>query len=125
MVKPEITGRRDLTYSRWHRTLPSYCYMVDIDCVEWRSTKGVVALIETCIGTAIAYKKKFQLRVLKEIAGKLGVPCYLVIYYPRNNYPRNDKITLFEVYSLQDGEFPNCPKQVMTEGRFRDFLKSL
>jgi hypothetical protein len=120
MVKPELTGQRDLAYSKWHRTLPNYCYMIDLDSVEWRNGRGVVALIETCRGTAVAYKKKFQLRVLKEIALKLQVPCYLVIYHYTDG-----EIKTFDVYDLLNGEFPNCPRLRMNERQYRNFIQKL
>ena len=120
MVKPEKTGERDLTYSRWHRTLPNYCYMIDLDSIEWRPDRGIVALIETCRGESTVFRKKFQLKVIREIANKLKVPCYLVIYHARNA-----NLNFFEVYDLTKNNFPNCPKKYMDEKQYRLFISSL
>jgi len=118
MVKPELTGERDLSYSRWHRTLGDSYYMIDLDSIEWRSGKGVVALIETARLQAIVYKKKFQIKVMKELAQRLGVPAYLVLY--------NDELTLFEVYDLLSGsEWSSCTKKVMGRNEYSNFIKNL
>jgi len=118
MVKPELTGERDLTYSRWHRTLGDPYYMIDLDSIEWRSGKGVVALIETARLEAIVYKKKFQIKVMKELAQRLGVLAYLVLY--------NEELTLFEVYDLLSGpEWTSCTKKIMGRNEYSDFIKNL
>ena len=118
MVKPELTGERDLTFHKWHRTLPSHCYMVDLDCIEWRSEKGIVALIELARHTAIVYKKKFQCKVIKELATKAKIPAFLVLY--------NDELTYFEVYDILSGEeITQCTKRIMGQNEFRSFIESL
>lgn len=118
MVKPELTGQRDLTYSRWHRTLPRWCWMVDLDSIEWRSERGIVALIELARYEATVYKKKFQLKVLKELARQAKIPAYLVLYH--------NSMNLFEVYDLFSGEtIFECNKKVLTENEYREFIKSL
>jgi len=92
--------------------------MVDLDSIEWRSGRGVVALIEHARFTAIVYKKKFQLNVLKEIAQKIGVPAYLVLYHDEMNY--------FEVYDLLTAEeWSSCNKKIMDEMEYRHFLVNL
>ena len=118
MVKPEHTGKRDLTFHRWHRTLPPDCYMVDLDCIEWRSEKGIVALIELARHTAIVYKKKFQCKIIKELATKAQIPAYLVLY--------NGDLTYFEVYDLLSAnKVTECDKQIMNQKEFRVFIQKL
>jgi len=118
MVKPERTGERDLTYSRWHRTLGDPYYMIDLDSIEWRSGKGIVALIETARFEAMVYKKKFQLKVLKELAERIGAPAFLVLY--------NDELTFFEVYNLLSAhEWSLCTKKIMNRDEYSRFIKNL
>lgn len=118
MVKEEQTGERDLTYSRWHRTLPNYCYMVDLDAIEWRIERGIVAFIELAKSQAIVYKKKFQLKVIQELAKKSGVPAFLVLY--------NDELSLFEVYDLLSApEWSSCNKKVLNRDEYSSFIKNL
>ena len=118
MVKPERTGERDLTYSRWHRTLGDPYYMIDLDSVEWRSEKGIVAVIETARFEAMVYKKEFQLKVLRELAERIGVPGFLVLY--------NDELTFFEVYDLLSApEWSSCTKEVMNRDEYSYFIKNL
>ena len=118
MVKPENTGKRDLAYSQWHRTLPDHCYMIDIDSIEWRANGGVKALIETAKQVALVYKKKFQLKVLKELAQKIGAKAFLVLY--------SEELTCFEVYDLTTAEeWCDCQKQILNEQQYRNFIINL
>lgn len=98
MVKPEFTGKRDLTYNVWHRTIGSQCYMVDLDCVEWRSNRGIVAIIERACDyqiyprSSLLQFKKFEIKVASEMATKLSVPSFLVFY--------DEALTKFDVYHI-------------------------
>lgn len=120
MVRQEESGERDLAYSGWHRTLPNFCYMIDADSIEWRPGRGVVAIIETCRGTATVHKKVFQMKVLKEVATKLQVPFYIVSYYENLG-----KLTYFDVYDLTVKDWPECDKRGMTEEAYRRFIQGL
>ena len=78
MVREERHNRRDLRYSKWHRdNLPNYCYATDLDWIEWRPDKGIVAFVETKIGwdTPIT---SFQEKVFAELEEKSGVPVFVV-----------------------------------------------
>lgn len=121
MVRGEESGKRDLTYSTWHRTLPDYCYMVDADSIEWRNGKGIVAIIETCNGNATIYRKKFQMMILRELASKLGIAVYLVAYYTDDA----GAITCFERYDLSEKDWPDCPKKVMLPDEYKAFIMNL
>jgi hypothetical protein len=100
MVKEERTFKRDLTYNLWHRTIGDAYYMIDLDCVEWRTNRGVVAILERSLniqnGTLeqIIGDKKFELTVYSQVARKLEVPAYLVFY--------NEELTEFKIFMIQN-----------------------
>ena len=118
MVRQEETNQRDLTYSHFHRTLPDFCYMIDLDSIEWRAGRGVVALIETAKNVALVYRKKFQLKIIRELAQKIGAKGFLVLY--------NEELTMFEVYDLLSHEdWAKCDKQYMNKEDYITFIKNL
>lgn len=118
MVRQEETGKRDLAYHLWHRILPNFCYMVDIDVVEWRAGRGIVAFIEVARQTALVHKKRFQLGIVRDIALKCGAKAFLVLY--------NENLTMFEVYDLLSNEdWAKCNKTYMNEEEHEKFIKNL
>ena len=102
MVKREFSGKRDLTYNKWHRTLGNPYYMMDVDCVEWRSGRGIVAIIERTLHYPegkysqqdIIGFKQFEIIVMTELSEKLQVPAYLVLH--------NLDLTRFDVYRIKE-----------------------
>ena len=112
MVRPEVTGERPLEYSQWHRRhAPSWCYCTDLDFIEWRSGRGIVAVMEVKRGGACL--TGFQLKVLKELSEKLGVPAYLIRH--------NEDLTEFRVEQLH----PEHWTRTMNSHQYREFLASL
>ena len=102
MVRQERFNTRDLLYSNWHRTLPDFCYMIDLDCVEWRSDRGIVAFIETAL---IDYNqnissqldtKTFEVKVLYELFKRTDIKTFIVFY--------NQELTTFWIFSLIEGK---------------------
>lgn len=121
MVKPEFTGKRDLSYNKWHRTIGDECYMIDIDCAEWRGNRGVVAIIERALDTChyprqeLLEFKKFEIKVVSQIADALQVPAYLVFY--------DKELSQFDVYTIKNEQayFWKAMKTV----EYANFLKRL
>jgi hypothetical protein len=92
-VRPERNYIRDLSYSIWHRTrVPAHCYCTDLDWIEWRADRGIVAFIESKIGTDRV--TKFQREVFTELSEKTGIPFYVVRH--------NRELTEFMVMRLSD-----------------------
>ena len=121
MVKPEITGQRDLSYNIWHRKLGNPFYMIDVDCVEWRAGRGVVALIEKALITGkftlqqIIQYKRFEIKVITEIAAKLNVPAFMVFH--------TENLDQFEVYQIKNEQAHFLG--TYTEKGYSDFVKAL
>jgi hypothetical protein len=85
---------------------------MDIDFVEWREGRGVVALIETAeLGSS--HDKRWQLMVLKDLADRAGVPAYFVKY--------SADCSLFLVRAI--GEDESFRK--MNRSQFRRFMEKL
>jgi len=98
MVRGEMTGRRDLTYSGFHRTLASYCYMTDLDFVEYRPERGIIA-----IGEAKLWNGRltpFQKSVLDDLVKETPYSIFVIWYKnPISDFKvldwRTKKVTLF------------------------------
>lgn len=111
MVKEERHNTRDLSYSNWHRTLPDFCYMIDLDSIEWRSNRGIVAFVEVALRDEKQTidqqleTKTFEITILTELSQKLAVPSYIVFY--------NESLTTFNIYLVKDQQ---C-KHLATSGR--------
>jgi hypothetical protein len=80
----------DADYSQMHRTI-SGAYAIDIDQVEWRADRGIVAIICTTGNLNDKYhilnakpriweRTKFERMIATEIASKLNVPAFYVIH---------------------------------------------
>jgi hypothetical protein len=77
LARYEITGKRDLTYSGWHRTLPDDIAMIDIDSLEWcHRCREPLALVETARYTG----RGKVASVTARLAAKAGIPAYIVWY---------------------------------------------
>ena len=80
-VRPEGTGKRDLTYSTWHRNeLNKYCAAIDIDWVEYRYGKIVCLLEEKSENSPILEHEK---RYMVIIGDALDVPVYVFYHNMR------------------------------------------
>lgn len=118
----EITGKRPLNYSRWHRrVLPRDCYMTDGDWFEQRVKNGElvsVAYIETIqIDTVEEADKRYPLWKSKksltpEIGKRMGIPAYVVWHNP--------ECTDFLVLRSTETK----PKR-MNESEYKEFIKNL
>lgn len=103
MVKREFTRKRDLTYNDWHRTIGNPYCMMDLDCVEWRADRGIVAFIEVTrfvpegkfSQSEILNRKQFEITVLDELQRKFKVPAYIVFY--------THDLSTFWIYTIENG----------------------
>lgn len=84
-------------YRTWHRSLPGYCYMLDVDCIEWRFVNGelvpkmVVELTSLPRGATTPYFEAITERyeegglqgaAVRYVARALQVPACTVAYEP-------------------------------------------
>ena len=115
MTRPEYSGKRDLTYSKWHRTIGEECVATNLDYIEVRYGK-IKAIIEEKDDRAMGVKN-WQMRVFKEVASVLKVPLYIVFhncaYTPQNGW----KFRVIDINKKQTYFF--------TEEQHKKFLKNL
>lgn len=79
MSRTEITGVRDLTFSRWHRTLSDDFTYIDLDYVAYcRRCRSPLALIEMSTDP----NKTFT--VTRKLAEAAGIQAWLLIYTKEN-----------------------------------------
>ena len=78
MSPEERTGKRDLTISAWHRSLPDYCSAIDVDFLEYcNRCRAPLALIELARGHHYSVKPT---TVLEHLAAAAGIRAYLILY---------------------------------------------
>jgi len=115
MTKPEYSGTRDLTYSRWHRTIGDECIATNIDWVEVRYGK-IKAIIEDKDDRSKGIPS-WQLRIMNEIATSLGVPLYIVFH---NCTYKSETEWQFRVLNFKESH-----SVIMNRDEYKKFLKSL
>lgn len=77
MTLYERTGTRDLTFSRWHRTLRPDLHWIDVDHVAYCARcKRILYIAEICFDNG-QYKAT---TVTRKLANGLGVPGLLIRY---------------------------------------------
>jgi hypothetical protein len=101
---------RTIAYRTWHRSLPGFCILSDIDGIEWRLGKDgapePVAITEyTRIDGAVPIPRSYQQaietrfnqrdmqgRLIRRTAELLKIPAFLVCF--------NQELTAFYIYDL-------------------------
>ena len=123
--KQEKLESRPSAYSSWHRTIGDGCFVVDVDWVEYREGRGVVALIDVTSnlnneGHIINSKRmiwertNIQREVLITMSKALNVPAYFVIH--------TSDLSMFHVHNLAN---PLTEYSRMDRYQYTDFIKSL
>lgn len=124
-VKQEKTGKRPSEYSQWHRLLGREYLAVDIDYVEYRTGRGIVALIDVTgemederhllnSKKYIWARTEIQREILSTMSKALGVPAFFVLH--------TKGMTIFHVYDLSD--IMEKPLR-MSCAEYTSFVKSL
>ena len=94
----------DADYSQMHRSING-AYVTDIDQVEWREGRGIVAIL--CITgnlndsnhinnskSRIWERTRFERMIVTEIARRINVPAYYVIH--------TKDLSCFQIHNLSD-----------------------
>jgi len=91
-TRVEGAGPRSRAFADWHRrALPAWAFATDLDCLEVRKGRGVVAAIEhaeaaglltECRARAILACKRIQAAVVRDVARALQVPGLFVLHDP-------------------------------------------
>lgn len=116
MVREEQHNSRSQSWSRWHRqNLPNSCYMSDLDDVEWRPGRGIVAFLEIKHpgDNLTEWQEK---RFLPDLA-KLGKPVFVLVFPAELPAP----FTVWRVH--EDGRFEDLG--IFTEDEFSAWMTKL
>ncbi len=124
-TKTEKTGQRNTAYSLWHRSLGSDYYAVDIDYVEFRKDRGIVAFLSVsgeCVDEKhIINSKKFiweraklECKILLKLSQEFNVPSYYVIH--------TADLAIFHVHKI--GDKLDVFKK-MNQKEYSNFIKNL
>lgn len=121
-TRGETTGVRPSTWSRWHRhALPAWAFCCDLDALEIRANRGVVAVLELsqvegrlteARVLGIHRSKPLQTRAVAELAEALHVPGLLVVH--------TRDMAQFGLLGVTTREV-----RLMNETEFRSFLERL
>lgn len=118
-------------YAEWRRNQDHSSWFTDIDYVEYRDDRGVVAFLEVTgkfknEQNMLAGMPKMRLRlerrieVFKQIASALGVPYYLIVH--------DINVSVFHVYTIlyDDGSEGNLNEyKRMTPEQHKKFIQAL
>jgi len=124
-TKCEKTGNRPKEYSLWHRSLGQEYFAVDIDYVEFRKGRGIVAFIavsgevnnEEHLNNSKKYiwiRTKVEREILSQLSIKTKIPAFFVIH--------TKDLTLFHVHNLRE-DLDKFTK--MDQEEYSKFIKSL
>lgn len=124
-TKMEKIGERNSDYSAWHRTLGPEFLAVDIDFVEYRKERGIVAFIAVTgrlnDDKHILNSKRFiwkrtqvERNILIDLSNKTGLPAYFVIH--------DTNLSIFHVHDLS--ESLDTFKR-MSQDEYGEFIKNL
>ena len=85
MPLEEITGTRDLTFSRWHRSLPADCTWIDIDCCHYcHYCNSLLALFELvrCTDELVLVERcrRKSAAITERLGIKAEIPVYKIAY---------------------------------------------
>lgn len=100
------------------------CYHLDLDWIEWRQGRGIVAFVETSLfypngrftqKEILDYYKKFHVKVYGELAELANRPAYFVFY--------SKELTQFWLYRLHNGDYEYL--KTLHENEYRHFIRGL
>ena len=123
MIRPEYSNKRDLTYSKFHRTLGYQCYAINLDWIEYRRKGGgykIVCIIEDKDSRANVSKwMEKKSSVFMMIADALDVPAYLVLHNCIEENAAKPEIWKFKVINLKQKK-----EKIFNKVEYQKFIES-
>lgn len=127
-VRIDVRGgerRVDRVFSAWHRkNLPAWCYMTDIDFLEYRIVNGtyvpkaIFELKEWHVTQAKYLEDNANYKVIKELCRRLGIPFYVVWVEMEEEKPKRFKV--WDVFNQ-----PKEKAKEMDPDEFKKFIENL
>lgn len=127
-VRLDVEKKRDLSFSAWHRTLPYYCLVTDVDFLEYRISNGAIrlaAILETKKGYVTDSKyveNNASFKAIKLLAEKAKIPFYHIWYHKINYEDENEPIHNFTIW---DTSKPKNTAIEMSPKEAEEFIKGL
>jgi hypothetical protein len=128
-VRIDVEGKRDLSFSIWHRKFPGrFCLVTDVDFLEYRFSNNEVVLkaifeIKKGYVTAPRYvEESANFKAIKLLAQRANIPFYHV-WYNKEDYD-NEKEEI-KGFTLWDTNEPRNTETHMTPNQMKDFIESL
>lgn len=124
-TKQEKTGKRPSEYSLWHRSLGPQFFAIDIDYVEFRKDRGIVAFIavsgevedENHLINSKPYiwsRTKMEREILLQLSKNVNVPSFFVIH--------TKDLSVFHVHKIRE-DINKFEK--MNQDEYTRFIQSL
>lgn len=125
-VRIDVRGKRDLTYSQWHRkTLSSKAYVTDVDFLEYRFEagnlvlKGIFETKEWHVTQPKYIENNPNFKAVKALSVISGLPFYCVWYHTDENM----QIDKFKVWEVSKEEKSSA--KIFTPMGMKKFLEGL
>ena len=123
MVRPEYSNKRDLTYSKFHRTFGYQCYAMNLDWIEYRRKDGtykIVAIIEDKDSRAnVGQWMDKKSSVFLAIANALNVPAYLVLHNCNEQTASSPDAWVFRVINLNQKK-----EKLFNKDEYKEFIET-
>ena len=104
-VRAERTGKRDLSFNLFHRTLGQKFYMTDVDMLEYRFKNKNISIPFVIESKTVSRRKPWgidrtsgQHLVLIELTDRLDCPLFYVTFYRPPGAPEAAALDTFEGY---------------------------
>jgi len=125
-IRIDVRGKRDLAFNDWHRdNLPRWCYVTDVDFLEYRFKKGEIvlkAMLEIKEWHVVHPKyieENANFKAVKKLCELSGLPLF-VIWYKKDE---KGNIVRFRLWNVFDEEKEDAREMASEE--VRDFLEGL
>jgi len=125
-IRIDVRGKRDLAVSEWHRAnLPRWCYVTDVDFLEYRFEKGEIvlkAILEVKEWHVVQPKyieENANFKAIRKLCESSSMPLF-VIWYDKD---KSGKIIKFKLWNVFKEKKDNA--KIMTPEELKTFIERL
>jgi len=125
-IRIDVRGQRDLAVSEWHReNLPRWCYVTDVDFLEYRFESGELvlkAILEVKEWHVVQPKyieENANFKAVRKLCESLRLPLF-VIWYDKDERGKPIKFKLWNVFKEEKDD-----AKIMTPEELKTFIEEL
>ena len=125
-IRIDVRGERDLAVNEWHReNLPRWCYVTDVDFLEYRFEKGelvlkaVLEVKEWHVTQPKYIEENANFKAVCRLCELSGLPLF-VIWYDKDERGRITKFKLWNVLRERKDD-----AKLMTPDELKAFIETL